>query len=100
MDPLSKEFVRMVKQSGWTQKEVAQQLRLTEGAISHIMTGRNRASETVMHLFRLIAPGVAGPETRANAWEEDFLRKLRALKPAQRARVLGALDAMIGAVKQ
>jgi hypothetical protein len=31
---------------------------------------------------------------------EDFLRKLRALKPGQRARVLGALDAMIGAVKQ
>jgi len=42
MDALSKEFVRMVKQSGWRQREVARQLELTEGAVSHIMTGRNR----------------------------------------------------------
>ena len=50
MDALWKEFVQMVKQSGWRQREVARQLELTKGAVSHIMTGRNRPNPTVVRL--------------------------------------------------
>jgi len=108
MDALSKEFVRMVKQSGWTQREVARQLELTEGAVSHIMTGRNRPSPTVVRLFRLVLESEeggtvvkdgAGLTRKAEPWEEGLLEKFRALNPGQRGRVLTAVEAMVSAVK-
>jgi transcriptional regulator with XRE-family HTH domain len=105
MDALSKEFMQMVKDSGWTQREVARQLELTEGAVSHVMKGRNKASPTVVRLFRLILESVKGgsavkiPAKKAETWEEELLRKLRPLKPGQRKRVLAAVEAMIGAVR-
>jgi len=108
-DPLAKEFVRMVKESGWKQREVARQLELTEGAVSHIMTGRNRPSPTVVRLFRLVLEsepgGTAGKsgagreKNRLEDWEQGLLRKMRALKPAQRDRVLDVLNATVAALR-
>ena len=98
-----------MKQSGWTQREVARQLKLTEGAVSHIMNGRNRASPSVMKLFSLVLESEkggtaikdgAGLTRKAEPWEEDLLKKLRALSSGQSGRVLTAVDAMVGAVQR
>jgi transcriptional regulator with XRE-family HTH domain len=108
MDALAKEFVRMVGQSGWTQRKVARQLELTDGAVSHIMNGRNRPSPSVVKLFGLVLESEkggtavkdgAGLARKAEPWEEGLLKKLRALSPGQRGRVLTAVDAMVSALK-
>lgn len=96
---MNREFARLVKASGWTQKEVARQLNLTPGAVSHIMNGRNRPSQAVLRLFKMISGGGRGgaakPGKSLEAWEQQVLRKLRAVKPAQRQRVIAAIDKMI-----
>lgn len=107
MNALNREFIRLVAASGWNQQEVARQLDLTPGAVSHIINGRNNPSPTVVRLLKLIvestpASGHRKPPTRdqqiLEVWELRLLKKLRKLRRDRRERVLGALDAMITAV--
>lgn len=54
MKTLTHEFIRLVKKSGWSQREVARQLGVTEGAVSHILTGRNKPSRTAVKFLKLL----------------------------------------------
>ena len=53
MDPLNKEFIRLLKLSGLTQTDAAKLLHVSQGVISQYVSGKTRPSETVLRLFRL-----------------------------------------------
>jgi len=111
-DILNREFVRILTNSGWSQSEAAEKLRLSPAVISKYVSGETRPSLTVLKLFKLLI-GDHAPlpgETEETAletkdasrpledWESDILISLRAMETDRRKRVTGALKILIGEI--
>lgn len=94
MDPLNKDFIRLVAKAGWNKSETARRLELTPAVITRYFNGETRPSLTTIKLFKLILgdlsplPGKEGSsKTQAldvgyktlSPWEEDLLLSIRKL---------------------
>jgi transcriptional regulator with XRE-family HTH domain len=99
----TKEFLRLMETSGWSQAEVARQLHMTSGGVSQIVNGQVRPSATTLRLFRLIIETRGTPRAEAATKEGGeaaaaTIDTLLTRVPARRrAATRAAIQAMIDA---
>jgi transcriptional regulator with XRE-family HTH domain len=111
MNPLKQEFIRLFRESGWKQAEIARQLEMTRGGVNGIITGKTVPSHATLKLFQLLLlakkPEVMAAHKsdrkvkealpRREEWAEDLLEALRQVTPRHRADLLDALQAVVRA---
>jgi len=54
LDPKKREFIELLKGSGWSQAEAARMLEMTRGGLNGIVTGNTIPSPATLKLFRLL----------------------------------------------
>ncbi len=103
MNPLNREFHRLLASSGWSQARTANELRVDAGTVSRYVAGTVTPSETILRLFaellgeRVMFDGEVVPPSRVGGarYVEDYeVRLLDSLRtiPATPRRML--CDAM------
>ena len=91
----------MFTQSGWTQAELARQLKLTRGGVNGIITGAAVPSESLIELLRLKLALAGKPlsatpsEQREDAARYGIDKKLAALPEHERAEVIEIFNAIV-----
>lgn len=112
MNPLNREFQRLMSSSGWTQARTAQELRVDAGTVSRYVAGTVTPSETVLRLFaeilgeRLSIGGDIVPPSRVVGarYVEDYeikvLEALRAMPTKPRKLVCDAIQSLSEAHKR
>lgn len=104
MHPKTKEFLALVKASGWTQAEVARQLHITPGAVSQMCSGKILPKAGTLNLFKLILAKINPEALRAyenslpkseDPWKREIVEALERLPESARRRILEPITAMI-----
>ena len=111
VEPNKKEFIELLKASGWTQREAAAELGMTESGVSQIVRENSSVvpSNMTMKFFKFLLAhkkpeviGVKGEtalvlneDIKLNAKERELLEKLRALPVNQQASVIKGMLSII-----
>ena len=107
VDPKKKEFRDLLKASGWTQAYTAEQLGITESALSQIVRENSptNPSGTTLRLFKLLLLREKPEALKAkdspdvseflDDWERDAIAQMRLLTPEQRQLVLNLMASLL-----
>lgn len=100
----NEEFVRLLDNSGWSQREAARKLGVTSAAVTHWVQGKHRIEDShLMHFKRIVADDIPLPgkaiedrQITPDSNEAELLLKLRSFPQADRrafiAHVKGLAD--------
>ncbi len=108
LDRRTQQFNALVKSSGWSQAEVARQLKVTPGAVSQFRSGKIRPRGLTLRMFKIVLgkdnPAVLKAYENTNAvvldsWEHELVKALRSLPEKHRQQLLKPLKELIGALQ-
>src|SRR5262249_12459957 len=86
----STEFIRLLKDSGWSQAQAARALEMTPGAVSQICHRKTRPRGSTLGLLRKVVarhqpPAPPQSELPLEPWERRMIANLRRLPPAEQS---------------
>ena len=108
MDPKSEHFIGLFKSSGWTQAEVARQLRITPGAVSQLCKGTTRPHARTLAMFRMVLQQRKAVALKAfdrahpwvePSWSVGLIEDLKGLTEKGRRKVLKIIKEIIRTVQ-